>query len=112
MIKDYISQIDVTAHTKGIEQALATSTDQHAFSSFSDAWKKIRKPQKRVLVDNFKRSAYTCAELNATGVAATPIRLFVSTNKNQRRTRWPTQPIFTKVFTSASHSAKLKRVDL
>jgi HK97 family phage portal protein len=67
---------------KGVVQAQRSS-------GFVDAWGTQREPSGKDLVDGFAGVVHSCASLNAASVAATPLRLYVTTSGKQKACRWP-----------------------
>ena len=65
-------------------------------SSSIDIWGVERAPGKGDLVDSYKGTAYACANLCAQGVAATPLRLYVTTGKGQTNPKVPTRGVSRK----------------
>lgn len=60
---------------------------------YVDAWRSKRNPTERNLANEYKRIAYACANINATAVANTPLKLYVKTDKGQRKARCLTKKI-------------------
>jgi HK97 family phage portal protein len=54
-------------------------------SVYADAYRTKRVPGLSLLVQEYKRTIYTCANLNGNGVSNTPLRLYVKTYSGQRK---------------------------
>ena len=64
--------------------------------SYIDVWGVQSAPGKGDLIDSYKGTAYACANLCAQGVAATPLRLYVTTGKGQADPKVPTRGVSRK----------------
>lgn len=64
-----------------------------SFPAFVDQYRRQRAPSPQNLVEEYEEVAYTCANLNATTVASTPLRLFLQSSKGQTNRFWPTKSV-------------------
>ena len=75
---------------------LSSLNGQSTSTPYYDAFRRKIIPSDSRLVEEYKRTIYTCANLNADGVAATPLRLFVKTEKGEKSTVLQTRPLSSK----------------
>jgi len=60
---------------------------------YLDFYRQNRRPNMQQLLDQYQRTAYACARINANAVSATPLRVFVQTSAGQRRPRCLTRKL-------------------
>ena len=60
-----------------------------------DAFRRKALPNTARLIEEYKRTVYTCANLNADGVVATPLKLYVKTSTNDKPTVLETKAVKT-----------------
>lgn len=101
------------SHIKNIEGAIS-GVSSALFSPWSDSWKRIKVPNAWRLIQEFKRTAYACGNINASAISCLNIKLLVTTKKNQPKTRWPTKALDrdSRLITSKDFSKQLKRLEV
>jgi len=60
--------------------------------SFNDAWSKQRTPNRAQLIEEYKSTAYACANLNTQAVVKTDLRLYRK-SKTGEKSRWKTKSL-------------------
>ena len=65
----------------------------HQDDGYIDLWSTQQEPDANALIESYRGTAYACANLCAQGVAATPLRLYVTTGKGQERAKCGTRPL-------------------
>lgn len=73
-----------------------------------DGWR--REPAPAELVAAYRDTAYFCANLNARGVARTPIRLYVQSRPGQARPRCATRALAPEAARRLSHTTAVNRI--
>ena len=76
--------------------------------SHVDAYKRVPKPSKEKLIDEYKGFAYICSNYNARIVFSTPLKLYRKLNKNEK-CRWKTKKIGLKQL---QYLEKANRINL
>lgn len=54
---------------------------------YTDFYQRYRRPTDQKLLDEYQRTAFACARINANAVSATPLKVYVQTNARQLRPR-------------------------
>jgi HK97 family phage portal protein len=67
-----------------------------AMPAYVDQWRVVPQPTPYELVNNFKGLIYVCASLNASTLAAVPLKLYVTTSKGQASPKCATKRISAK----------------
>lgn len=104
LMNNYTSVIDtsdiITAEIKGQTPPNLSFLPVRTptYSNYVDVYKSKKAPTPFELIDEYKRVAYCCANLNAQGVACAERKLFVKTKKGQRTARCLTKKIDTKTI--------------
>jgi len=100
---------------RGVKSVPPEIVSGYSTDAYADVWNSQPAPSDDGLVKAYRGTAFACANLCAQGVAATPLRLYVTTGRGQARPKCPTRPVSSKAFKMlsgrASVSQKLVRSD-
>ncbi len=102
----------VRSATKKVEKAKVRQSSLNAqghTASYYDAFRRRIIPSDTRLVEEYKRTIFTCANLNADGVVATPLRLYVKTSPGEKQTVLRTKALTTQKIDYLSSKAHLQK---
>lgn len=89
---------------------LIVESDSDRFSGgvFSDVYQNVYNPSENQLIKFYKRTQYTCANLNSNAVACKPLKLFVTTTSEQQESILPRTAVDEKRQSYLKSQFKLK----
>ena len=90
------SRLWIAGHLLGKSVLEDIGRSTHVDDGYIDLWSTQPAPDSDALIESYRGTAYACSNLCAQGVAATPLRLYVTTSKGQERAKCGTKPLDSK----------------
>ena len=95
------------AAAKSVPPEIAGAVD--STYAYADVWNSQAAPSDTGLVKAYRGTAFACANLCAQGVAATPLRLYVTTGRGQARPKCAVRPVSSKAMQMLSGRASISQ---